>query len=48
MKNTNLITKLVRSAINAEIKKSPRNCIGVIYQPARPISMTTVNREKNI
>lgn len=33
MKTTNLITKkLVHYAINAEIKKSPRNCIGVIYQ----------------
>lgn len=37
MKFANHISKkLVKSVINAEIKKTPRNCIGVIYQPARP------------
>ncbi len=48
MKNANLIAKkLVHNAINAEIKKCPRNCIGVIYQPARPMSISTANYEKN-
>lgn len=40
----NVSKKLVKSVITAEIKKSPRNCIGVIYQPARP----KTNKAKNI